>query len=71
MNIAERSDRGSDKDFNRFLDISLGSLNEAVAGLDIALSFSTISQNQFGDILLLSEQLAKQLGGFKKYLKKL
>lgn len=69
MNIAEGSDRGSDKDFNRFLDISLGSLNEVIAGLDIALRFSLISPKEFNDILSLSESLAKQLGGFKKHLK--
>lgn len=68
MNIAEGSDRGSDKDFNRFLDISLGSLNEVIAGLDIALDQKLITIGQFNEILVNSESLAKQLGTFKKAL---
>lgn len=69
MNIAEGSDRGTDRELNRFLDISLGSLNEVVAGLDIALNFKLISQPDFDKVLLSSENLARQLGGFKKHLK--
>lgn len=68
LNIAEGSDRGSDKDFKRFLDISLGSLNEVIAGLDIALDLKLITDNQFNEILHYSENLAKQLGAFKKTL---
>lgn len=68
MNIAEGSDRGSDKDFNRFLDIALGSLNEVIAGLDIALTQKLITNIQFNEILDSSESLAKQLGAFKKAL---
>lgn len=70
MNIAEGSDRGSDKDFSRFLDISLGSLNEVIAGLDIALEENTIGKFEFNNIINKSESLAKQLGAFKNALKK-
>lgn len=69
LNIAEGSDRGSDKEFRRFLDISLGSLNETVAGLDVALDLKLISQANFDKIYLSSENLDKQLGGFRKLLK--
>ena len=69
LNIAEGSDRGSDKDFNRFLDISLGSLNEVIAGLDIALELNLITAKEFEESLIKSENLAKQLGAFKKALK--
>ena len=69
LNIAEGSDRGSDKDFNRFLDISLGSLNEVIAGLDIVLDQKFITSIQFNEILNNSEILARQLGAFKKALK--
>ena len=69
LNIAEGSDHGSDKDFNRFLDISLGSLNEVIAGLDIACESKLISLESLNTILIESEKLAKQLGAFKKALK--
>lgn len=69
LNIAEGSDRGSDKDFNRFLDISLGSLNEVIAGLDIATKSDLITLENFENILIESEKMAKQLGAFKNALK--
>jgi four helix bundle protein len=69
LNIAEGSDRGSDRELNRFLDISLGSLNEVIAGLDIARRSKFISDAEFDGALVESEKLAKQLGGFKRYLK--
>ncbi|MEA3493392.1 MAG: four helix bundle protein [Candidatus Margulisiibacteriota bacterium] len=37
LNLAEGSDRGSDKDFKRFINMSIGSLNETVAVLDLSL----------------------------------
>ena len=37
LNIAEGTDRYSDKDFSRFLNNAVGSLNETVACLDLAL----------------------------------
>lgn len=70
LNIAEGSDRGTDKDFNRFLGISLGSLNEVIAALDIANKSKLIPVKDFELVLVESENLAKQLGSFKKALKK-
>ena len=37
LNIAEGSAKNSDKDFNRYLVISLGSINESMAGCEVAL----------------------------------
>jgi len=69
LNIAEGSDRGSDKDFNRFLVNSLGSLNEVVAGLDLALRNDYIKQALFDELTQKASQLSNQLAGFSKKLK--
>jgi four helix bundle protein len=68
LNISEGSNKHSDKDFNNFLNISLGSLSETVACCDIFRSRNLISNDQFNDILILAESISKQLGGFKKKL---
>lgn len=47
LNIAEGSDKNSDRDFTRYLRISLGSVNEVVTCLFIALDFKYIKDEQF------------------------
>jgi four helix bundle protein len=69
LNIAEGSGKGSDKDFNKFLDISLGSLYEVLAGADTLKKSNLISTKEFEIILKECEKIADQLGGFKKKLK--
>ena len=68
LNIAEGSDRGSDKEFKRFIDISIGSLNEVVAVLDIASANNFIIKDQYDIMLDKAEHIVKQLAGFKKSL---
>ena len=68
LNIAEGSAKRSDKDFKRYLENSLGSINETVAGLDIMLSESLIRNDIFEKYLNQAEIIAKQLGGFSKRL---
>jgi four helix bundle protein len=68
LNIAEGSAKRSDKDFKRYLENSLGSINETVAGLDISLHESLITKEIFDRYLLQTELIAKQLGGFSKKL---
>ena len=68
LNIAEGSAKRSDKDFKRYLENSLGSINETVAGLDIMLSESLIRNDIFEKYLNKAEIIAKQLGGFSKKL---
>jgi four helix bundle protein len=68
LNIAEGSDRGSDNEFKRFIDISIGSLNEVVAILDIALDNGFINGNQYDTMFDRAELIVKQLSGFKKSL---
>lgn len=69
LNIAEGSSKQSDKDFNRFLAIALGSVDETIACLEIALDLSLITKNQFNYFEEGYESISKQLGGFSKVLK--
>lgn len=69
LNIAEGSAKKSDKDFNRFLEHSLGSVNEVVAALDIAHSERLFSEAIFQKHFLQAESITRQLGGFSKKLK--
>ena len=67
--IAEGSAKRSDKDFNRYIEMGMGSGNEAAAGLDVALTESLISEAQYKEAVSLCEDVVNQLGGFSKKLK--
>ncbi|MCX6741217.1 MAG: four helix bundle protein [Candidatus Parcubacteria bacterium] len=69
LNIAEGSAKKSDKDFAKFLQISLGSINEVFACLDIMNESKLISQTNFEKLKLQCADIAKQLGGFAKKLR--
>ncbi len=68
LNIAEGSAMKSDKEFARYLEKSLGSINEVVACFEVMKEIGIISKNLFLIMLDQSESIAKQLGGFKKSL---
>ena len=70
LNIAEGSDRGTDKDFAHFLNNSHTSLNEVVACLDVALDSQYISTRDHEFFLERAELLADQLTAFRKVLLK-
>ncbi|MFA5778490.1 MAG: four helix bundle protein, partial [Candidatus Paceibacterota bacterium] len=55
-------------DMNHFFNIAMGSLNEVVAGLDIARDNGLISKGQFDELEIKLIQIGKQLNGFKKKL---
>ena len=69
LNIAEGSAKKSDKDFNRYIENSLGSINEIVACLEIAYELNFITQFIFNDLSNEAENIARQLGGLSKKLK--
>lgn len=69
LNIAEGSAKKSDKDFNRYIEHSLGSINESVAAIDIAYDNNLITISSYEEIKNLAENIAKQLGGLSKKLK--
>ena len=68
LNIAEGSDRGTDKDFAHFLNNAHTSLNEVVACLDIAFDHGFISQQERSTYLYKASDLADQLTAFRKKL---
>ena len=47
LNIAEGSAKKSDKDFNRYIENSLGSINESIACLEIILEHKLITKEKF------------------------
>ena len=69
LNIAEGSAKSSDKDFNRYLGNSLGSVNEVVAGCEVALKENIVSHKDFKSIEKESLNIINQLGGFSKKLR--
>ncbi|MFH0770293.1 MAG: four helix bundle protein [Candidatus Peregrinibacteria bacterium] len=69
LNIAEGSAKHSDLDFARFLEISIGSLNECIAGFDAAFDEKLVTEAMRADIEKEAEHLVKQLGGFIKTLR--
>ncbi|MFH1830179.1 MAG: four helix bundle protein [Pseudomonadota bacterium] len=69
LNIAEGSDRGSDKEFKRFVNIAIGSVNEVVAALDVALDNSFINEEESMRLTVIAEQIVKQLSSLSKKLK--
>jgi len=70
LNIAEGADRGTDKDFAHFLNISHTSLNEVVACLDLAMSNNYISELENNTYLIKAENLANQITAFRMKLLK-
>jgi four helix bundle protein len=69
LNIAEGSDRGSDRDFNRFIQMAMGSINEVVAALDIAFDNNYINQSSYNSVISDAEVVIKQLSNLSKKLK--
>jgi four helix bundle protein len=71
LNIAEGSDKKSDKEFVRYLRNSLGSLEEVVTALYIALDLKYINNDKFKELYKDSNILASKLNALIKSLKKL
>ena len=69
-NIAEGSSRKSKKDYTRFLDIAIGSLNEVESLLHIAIRLQFVSQAQSQPLIDIILSLGNSLGAFRKYLQK-
>ena len=69
LNIAEGSNRTTDKDFAHFLNSALTSLEEVVACLDLALDDGYITIQDYNSHLSSATQLGKQLIGFQKKLR--
>ena len=68
LNIAEGSNRASDKDKAHFLNQALTSLEEVIAGFDLALDDGYITKKEMELLLEKGEEIGKQLIGFSKSL---
>lgn len=68
-NIAEGSSRSSNKDFNRFLEIALGSLYELQTQIILSEYKSYINKSKLEELELKIEELQKMISGFQKILK--
>ncbi len=69
INIAEGQGRGSDAELSRFIQISIGSLNEVVTLLFICLEQKYIEQVSFDSYYKECEKLSKMLFSFRSFLK--
>jgi len=68
-NIAEGSGRESDKDFLRFLNISIGSLFEMQTQLEIAKNITYLNEQEFNNLYEDSREVERMLVSFIKKLK--
>lgn len=68
LNIAEGCDRGTDKDFAHFLNISHASLNEVVSCLELALDDKYITSKELEEYVDKCHKLANQITAFRKKL---
>ena len=68
-NIAEGSSRHSNKDFSRFLQITLGSAYEIETQLLIAFDLKFISKKELNNLISELEEIIKMTSRFKSTLK--
>ena len=69
LNISEGSGKNSDRELNRFLDISSGSLFEVLAIIDILRDNKFISDDLSKEIMSDIHEISSQIGGLKKKIK--
>jgi len=69
LNIAEGSGSGSDKEFNRFLNISLRSSYEVMCGIEVAGRLKYCGKDDVDALLKQCDELSAMLFGLKKKLK--
>jgi len=69
LNIAEGSGKESDRDFRRYIQIALGSINEVAACLEVAFDEKLIDLETKEVLLSNSFDLKNQLGSFSQKLK--
>jgi len=67
-NIAEGTSRLSPLDFQRFIQIAMGSIREMVAQLYVALDIHYIQKEAFEGLYKDCEELSKMLSGLSKSL---
>ena len=68
-NIAEGSGRGTDKDFNRFLDVALGSSFELETQLIIANRLKFLNDTDYSSLTEQLDEEQKMIIGLQKKIK--
>lgn len=68
LNLAEGSNKNTDKDTRVYINRAQGSLDEVVSCLDCAVDDNYISQKQQEEQLIKAQTLAKQLKKFSAFL---
>ena len=69
LNIAEGSGKSSDKDFNRYIKNSLGSINESASCVDTAFDERLLEKIVYKELLSSAMNLKNSLGSLSKKLK--
>lgn len=69
-NIAEGFERGSSKDFKRFLFISKGSCSEVKSMVYLAAKLGYLESTAAGSLIESCEEISKMLRGFIRYLER-
>jgi len=69
LNIAEGSGSSSDKEFGRFLEISLRSAYEVMCALEISKRLDYCTEEQKNVLLEKCDELCAMLSGLRKKLK--
>lgn len=69
LNIAEGSSRGTTKDFNKFIRISIGSLVEVDCALKVAIDLNLVQYDVYEIVEPTIKELYFKLIGLSKYLK--
>ncbi len=67
-NIAEGFERGSKKEFARFLRIAKGSSGEVRSQLYVALELGYVDSHEFSTMRARAEDVSRALSGFISYL---
>ena len=65
-NIAEGQSRGGPRDFNKFLDISYGSLSETETQLIIASRLKYLTNNELIQLLANTAEIGRLLNGLQR-----
>ena len=68
-NIAEGYGRGSDKEYYRFLNISMGSLFEFQTQIEIAFNLGYITNEEFTSVYDDSREIERMLSAFMSKIK--
>lgn len=68
-NIAEGCSRSSEKDFKRFVEISLGSAFEVKTQLIISSKLEFLEDGKFEELILILDKIGKQLNTLRNKLK--